>query len=72
MCDYGTTAGPATKDFEYWADGRHIMAIRRPCNKYTLKTTAYQSNYVIDPSVNNITCSNVSNDGKNWCKIIGF
>ena len=34
MCDYGTTAGPATKNFEYWADGEYIVAIRRPCNKY--------------------------------------
>ena len=71
ICDYGTTAVPATKDFEYWADGQYIMAIRRPCNKYTLETTAYQSNYV-DASVNNITCSNDSEDGKDWCKIIGF
>lgn len=71
MCDYGTTPGPAMKNFEFWADGQYIMAIRRPCNKYTLETTAYQSNYT-DPSVNNITCSNDSNDGKDWCKIIGF
>lgn len=33
MCDYGTTVGPATKNFEYWAD-EYILAIRRPCDKY--------------------------------------
>ena len=71
MCDYGTTAGPATKNFEYWADGQYIMAIRRPCNKYTLSTTAYQSNYE-DASVNNIVCGNESEASKDWCKILGF
>ena len=69
MCDYGTTAGPANKNFEYWLDGQYIMAIRRPCDKYTLETTAYQSNYE-DQSVNNITCSN--DDTKDWCKILGL
>lgn len=69
MCDYGTTAGPATKNFEYWADGQYILAIRRPCNKYTLETTAYQSNYK-DNSVNNIVCYNDTNE-KDWCKMFG-
>ena len=66
MCDYGTTAGPATKNFEYWADGQYIEAIRRPCDKYILETTSYQSNYE-DNSVNNIVCYNDS-DEKDWCK----
>ena len=65
MCDYGTTAGPATKNFEYWADGEYIEAIRRPCNKYTLEMNPYKS-------INFIECYNNSNDGKDWCKIIGL
>lgn len=68
ICDYGTTAGPATQNWEYWADGQYIVAIRRPCNKYTLETTAYKSNWN-DPEVNRIGCSN---DGdKDWCAILG-
>lgn len=65
MCDYGTTAGPATKNFEYWADGEYIEAIRRPCNKYTLEMNPYKS-------INFIECYNNSNDGKDWCKMLGF
>ena len=69
MCNYGTTAGPATKNFEYWADGQYIIAIRRPCNKYSLETTTYQSNYN-EPELNRIGSSN---DGiKDWCAILGF
>lgn len=69
MCDYGTTAGPATKNFEYWADGEYIVAIRRPCNKYLLITTGYpeETEYF-----NNIVCSNEVDAGKDWCKIIGL
>lgn len=69
MCDYGTTAGPATKNFEYWLDGQYIYAIRRPCDKYTLETTAYQSRYE-GIEVNNIVCYN-DTDEKDWCKMFG-
>lgn len=69
MCDYGTTAGPATKNFEYWADGQYISAMRRPCNKYTLETTAYQGSFE-DGEVNNIVCFNDTNE-KDWCKMFG-
>lgn len=69
MCDYGTTAGPATKNFEYWADGEYIVAIRRTCNKYELTTTGSpeETEYF-----NNIVCSNESDAEKDWCKIIGL
>ena len=65
----GVIPGPANKNFEYWLDGQYISAVRRPCDKYTLATTAYQSNYE-DINVNNIVCYNDS-DEKDWCKIFG-
>ena len=69
MCDYGTMAGPATKNFEYWADGQYIVAIRRPCNKYELGTTGFpeETEYF-----NNIACFNEDDAEKDWCKIIGL
>ena len=69
MCDYGTTVGPVTKNFEYYADGQYIGAIRRLDGKYQLETTSYQSNYE-DIEVNNIVCFNNS-DEKDWCKMFG-
>lgn len=69
MCDIATTAGPATKNFEYWLDGQYIDAVRRPCETYILETTAYQGNDGYD-SVNNIVCYNMS-DEKDWCKMFG-
>ena len=68
MCvdTWGVTAGPANKNFEYWLDGQGIYAIRRPCDKYTLETTALVTNG--DPS--EIVCWNNS-DEKDWCKMFG-
>ena len=71
MCDYGTMVGPATKNFEYYLDGEYIEAIRRPCNKYWLETTAFQGNYV-NNSIARITCQNESTADKDYCKMIGF
>lgn len=63
------TSGPVTKNFEYYADGQYVGAIRRPDGKYQLETTSYQSNYE-DIEVNNIVCFNNS-DEKDWCKMFG-
>lgn len=68
MCDYGTTVGPATKNFEYWADAEYILAIRRPCDKYHFETTSYQGDGYI--SGNTVVCYNDTNE-KNWCKMFG-
>lgn len=61
MCDWGTTAGPAMKNFEYWADGEYIEAVRRPCDMYWLEASPYAD----EP-----TCWNMGEE--NWCQKIGF
>ena len=61
MCDWGTTAGPAMKNFEYWADGEYIEAVRRPCDRYWLEASPYSE----EP-----TCWNEGEE--NWCQKIGF
>ncbi len=61
MCDWGTTAGPAMKNFEYWADGEYIEAVRRPCDMYSLEVSPYSD----EP-----TCANEGEE--NWCQRIGF
>ena len=61
MCDWGTSAGPAMKNFEYWMDGEYILAIRRPCDRYRFEASPYAD----EP-----TCWNMGEE--NGCQKIGF
>ena len=68
-CD-SPVCGPTTKNFSYALDGQDIEAQRRPVGtKYTLITTAFQSEY--DDFVNRIVCYN-EDEETNWCVAIGF